>query len=802
MATNKAIDLTGREFDTNLQAIIDTLKRESPESWNSFYEGDLGKILLDLVAYDFSILSYTADMAAGESFIDTHKTTEAQQHFCSQIGYKVRGATAAVIELYCQSTSTPQSGQYFLIKKGQKLRNSTGLVWEVSKDYYIEPGRFTPVHEVIRYGSLKGSVISTTGVVEKVDALICLRAGSSQAILTDINGDRLSSEVGFSVVSDGSILKLTRTYDPVTKVFGPPPDSTRNEYAIIGVGKLASDAYDKSVLFLDRAWDQNYDFVGQWVIENRNIEVTQGESFSESYTVPTSLDDRVNWSVKTAFYPVIFAESDNPMPAGFFGNALSGEGITSTGVEVYVNGIQWEETSNLIFETPTSRAYQITTDELGRASIKFGDGRFGKVLPSNAVVEIKYRVGGGKDGNVQQGSFNTSVQVESSTGDLVTAFASNPYTVGRGGQDKESMDSVRSNLKNFIRTNDRAVGAEDYDYLASNFVDKQGGRIKFAKSVLNTNMVPREQNIVWVYTWAEGVNGQLTRPNDILKRKLKDYLDLRKMICDEVIVLDGPVKSVPIEFRYKYSGDADEFETYEAVRAAVNGVFKSLLPGNQLSMSRLYEAVESIEQVEWVSFYSPYENLIPPSEYTLFVNSIQPAYKATLVNPVSKSDITITVDDASYFAVNGIISFFEFGKSATSSIIASISGNSVTIRPETPLNDDYSVNAVVLNTDWYQMGWQYEKIINVYVSYDTLNGGSLVHIGQQIKKAITDYFARVITVEESVQKQTLNSLVSSISGITSYSVNLGSVDSQVDTIAMIPREKAVLGKVVINGTDF
>ena len=802
MATNKAIDFTGREFDTNLQALIDTIKKESPENWNSFYEGDLGKILLDLVAYDFSILSFTADMAAGESFIDTHRTAEAQQHFCSQIGYRIRGATAAVIELYCQSSFSPQSGQYYLIKKGQKLRSTSGLVWEVSKDYYIESGRFTPVTEVLRYGNLKGSTISSTGVVEKVDASVCIRSGSSQAILTDLDGDRLSSEVGFNVVSEGSVLKLTKTYDPVTKVFGPPPDSTRNEYAIIGVGKLPSDAYDKSVLFLDRPWDQNYDFIGQWVVENRNIEVTQGESFRESYEVPADLNERSNWSVKTAFYPVIFTERDNPVPSGFFGNALSGEGVTSTGVEVYVNGIQWEETSNLIFETPTSKVYQVTTDELGRASIKFGDGRFGRVLPSNSTVEIRYRVGGGKDGNVQQGSFNTAIQMDSSTGDLVTAFVSNPYTVGRGGQDRESMESVRSNLKNFIRANDRAVSSEDYDYLASNFVDSQGGRIKFAKSVLNTNMVPREQNIVWVYTWAEGVNGQLTKPNDILKRRLKDYLDLRKMLCDEVIVLDGPTKSVPVEFRYKYSSEADELETYEAVRAAVNGVFKSLLPGHQLSMSRLYEAVEAVSQVEWVSFYSPYENLIPPSEYTLLINSIQPAFRTSLTVPISRSDVSFVVADASYFVINGQISFFEFGKAATSAIISAISGNTITIRPETPLNDDYSTEAIVLNSDWYQMGWQYEKVVNVYVTYDTLNGGSLVHIGQQIKKAITDYFSRVIGVEEPVLRQTLNTLVSSISGITSYSVNLGSVDSQVDTVSMIPREKAVLGKITINGTDF
>jgi uncharacterized phage protein gp47/JayE len=802
MSPTKAIDLTAREFDTNLQALIDTLKKESPESWNSFYEGDLGKIILDLISYDFSILSYTADMAAGESFIDTHRTIEAQQHFCNQNGYKARGATAAVIELYCQTSSPPATGSYQLIKKNSKIRSTNGLVWETSKDYYIEPGKLNPVTEVLRYGDLRGSVISPSGVVTKTDAVITIKAGSSQAILTDVNGVRLSSEVGFGVVSEGSILKLTKTYNPTTGIFGPAPSALRNEYAIISIGKLDSDAFDKSVLFLDRVWDQETNFIGQWVIENRNIEVIQGESFQESHNVPSALEDRVNWSVKTSFYPVIFTNNEGTIPAGFFGNALDGEGYTNTGVEVYVNGIQWEETSNLIFEVPTSRAYQVSIDELGRVLIKFGDGRFGKVLPSDAIVSIKYRVGGGKDGNVPQGYFNTSIQADSSTGDSVAVYVSNPYTVGRGGQDKESMASVRANLKNFIRTNDRAVSVEDYDYLASNFVDKNGGRIKHAKSVLNTNMVPREQNIVWVHTWTEGVNGQLTKPNALLKRRLHEYLDKRKMLCDEVVILDGQTRNIPVEFRYKYSSEADESLTQEAVRASINAVFKSLLPGDQLSISRLYEAMESIPQVEWVNFYSPYENISPQSEYTLLINSVQPAARVDLTSEVSKADTVIMVSDPAQFVVGGLLSLFELGRSSSCVTIESISGNMISIRPETPLIDSYTTAATVLNSDWHATGWQYERIVNVYVTYGTLNGGSLAHIGHQIKKKITDYFARVINVEESLSRVTLQALVSSISGITSYSVNLGSVDSQVEVISMIPREKATLGKVIINGTDF
>lgn len=791
--------LTDRDFDSNLAALIRFIRSEAPGSWNSFYEGDLGKVLIDAIAYDGAIQGYTIDMAALESFITEHRTRESQAHFCAQTGYHVRGATAAVIEAYCRTSSPPPAGTFYTIRKGTKVRSLNGLNWEVSKDYFVESGKMTPVRRLVGYGDVRGSVTSQDGVTSLVNALVCIRAGSSQAILTDSSGNRLSSEVGFRPASDGAILKLTSTL--LNGVFTSPPDVTRDEYAIIAVSKLETDAYDGSVLYLDRVWDQDYDFIGKWVIENRNVELIQGESKTDSLTAPEAEADRIGWQVSTGFYPVIFSPTESVIQPGFFGNTLESGEQDSSGVDVIVDGELWRETSSLMFEQSSTKAFELKFDEVGRAQLKFGDGRFGALIPASASVVIKYRVGGGRDGNVPQGSFSASVSALSSGTDSPTAFLSNPYTVGRGGQNRETIEEAKKNLVRFIRTNDRAVGGSDYDYLASNFVDRLGGRIKFAKASLNSNTVPREQNVVWVYCWAEGVSGQLSAPNESLKRSLKDYLDRRKMICDEVVAVDGQITSVPLQLRYRFSRGVPATEVAEDLRSAINDVFASLTPGSTLQLSRLYEAVEAIPAIEAVDIMTPRDN-VACHDSAILTNGIQPASLTSLTEAVSSSTLQLPVDDPSLFLVGGQICLFEYGREASSCLVESINGSNITIRAGTPLKSSYTTKAIVSNSDWEVVGWQYERPVNLFIVYDTPNGGRITSITENIRKQVTSYVDKVLRPETPLLRTTIEEIVSSIPGVTSFTVNLGSLDSTAEAIQSAPAEKTTINKLFINGIAF
>lgn len=813
MTSLAKIDFTSRDYDTNIQLLKEYISSRAPESWNSFFEGDLGKMLMDVIAYDHAMLSYIIDAQTQECFIDTLRLRESLTHFARLTGYSIRHNSAASLEVYAQVSTPPSDGSSYRVKKGTKVTSSNGVTWEVAEDTYVDEGKYTPYKDINRHGDITATVYDSSGVAYSVGALVSIERGSSHAILTDYLGNRLSSEFTFSAsVGEGHILKLGKMLNTLTSTvstasFTSAPDATRDEFAITSIGKLYYDVYDRSVLYLDRPWDGATDFIGKWSIENRNIPLIQGETKTESYTSPSTDAGRKNWSVKSSFYPVVTERSETFIVSGV--TALI-RGDVDSGISVKVNGTIWEETPSLLFSSYDSEVFEVEFDQNDQITIKFGDGIFGKLVPSSAGVEVSYRVGGGKEGNVSQNLFSYSIQVAEEGGGGTTnaarttsLFLSNPYTIGKGGQDRETIEEAKRNLVQFVRTNDRAVTAADYAYLASNFMSPKAGRVKFAKGVLHKNSVPREQNIVWVYTWVEGSNGQLVSPTLTLKTSLLEYLNQRKLICDEVVIIDGVTTNFPLRFFYKYSNSIPEDVMVERVASAINGVFKSLLPGDTVRISRLYEAIEAVTGVDYALFDTPSIDFTPKDEMTMLVNTLQPPQRTILIADCYKDQTSLVVEDGSIFDVGGVITLFQRGKEPTSANIEAISGSVVTLRPETPLKASYTVaGCEVLNSDYMPIGWQLDLPVDIYINYATTSSTSSQAITSNIVKKVKEYFNYRLLPSQILLKSALEGLLYTVNGVGSYRVNIGSVDSATEIVNPSSKERVILRSLVVNGKTY
>lgn len=790
------LDYTARDFDTNLAALMEFIKIRYPEKWNSFFEGDLGTALAELIAYDFSVLSYIMDMQTQECFLDTLQLRESLLHFARLTGYEVRRASPASIETYAEVTQPPAPGSSYLIRKGTPVRSKDGQVWEVNTDTSIESGKFYPSRTVSAYPDIHGRIVTPGGTV-KPDVVVRLKIepSGSTAVLCDEEGNRMPSSVVFPQgVDAGCILKLVQ-YENATV-----PDILHDEFAIIEVGKFAHDVYDRSVLFLDRVWDLPGTFIGQWRIENRNVPLTQGESQEEAFTAPTNADERKNYTIKAAFFPVIGTPANEVVPSGFFGSTKAGSSA-GAGVTVLVNGNLWVQTSSLLFETGEARVYETDLDEFDRLAIRFGDGVFGSLIPEGAQVVVQYRTGGGALGNLPQNAFDTTVIAKNlnDPNEPVTVYLTNPYTVGRGGQDRESLHEAKKNIPLFVRTNDRAVTVEDYAFLASNFMDATAGRITLAKGVLHTNVVPREQNIVWVYSWVKGDNGQLVAPTLALKSRLLEYLNDRKMITDEVVIVDGVSTIVPVVLRYQMQKSADSYVTAGKVQVAVNEVFAKLTPGSTLFLSDLYESVTAIPELDFVNILEPKENVVPQSSFELFSNTVQIARPTKLVSPVSRGDTTFVVAATTGFAAKGRVLVYEAGKVTTTAIVDHVSGGTVTLRSDYPLQDSYSTDADVLASDYQAYGWAYERRVDVFVRY-TAGLGVGQETSDAVNRKIRDYFEKTLRPEEPLSRTRLELLVRSVPNVTGVTVNLNSLDGAIEQVISSSREKLVLGVLTINNT--
>lgn len=130
-------------------------------------------------------------------------------------------------------------------------------------------------------------------------------------------------------------------------------------------------------------------------------------------------------------------------------------------LEVRVDDVLWQRVTDFALSGPDDRHYRTETDEDAVSAIVFGDGRNGAVPPSgNKNVRTVYRVGRGRDGDVEQGRLSRLKRAHP-----LLARAVNVTPIA-GGAEPADPAAIRSQSTRWIRTFDRAVSVSDVADLA------------------------------------------------------------------------------------------------------------------------------------------------------------------------------------------------------------------------------------------------------------------------------------------------------------------------------------------------
>ncbi|HWQ69277.1 MAG TPA: putative baseplate assembly protein [Patescibacteria group bacterium] len=144
-------------------------------------------------------------------------------------------------------------------------------------------------------------------------------------------------------------------------------------------------------------------------------------------------------------------------------SASNPSGVDST-LRVYVNDIQWRETDSLAGLSPTDRNFITKTDDDGKTTVVFGNGREGAQLPTGIEnIKAESRNGIGKSGNVKAGQITLLT-----TRPLGVKEVVNPLRAS-GGADKESRDQARKNAPVAVMALDRLVSVQDYEDFARTY---------------------------------------------------------------------------------------------------------------------------------------------------------------------------------------------------------------------------------------------------------------------------------------------------------------------------------------------
>ncbi|MET8677344.1 putative baseplate assembly protein [Streptomyces sp. NPDC004647] len=198
----------------------------------------------------------------------------------------------------------------------------------------------------------------------------------------------------------------------------------------------------------------------------------------------------------------------------------------------------WEPRRDLLDSGPRDRHFVGELEDDGRLALRFGDGRHGAKPPPGARLEIHYRTGGGKAGNVGAEAINHLVLCRDpdetdAAEPLPVAGVRNPLPAV-GGTEPEPLEQVRQlaplGLK---RTRLRAVTAADYAELASGLpgVQRAAAEIRWTGSVQEAHVAIDAYGTV--------------DPSAELLDAVAHALERYRRIGHDVVV--GPARPVPLD---------------------------------------------------------------------------------------------------------------------------------------------------------------------------------------------------------------------------------------------------------------
>jgi len=203
------------------------------------------------------------------------------------------------------------------------------------------------------------------------------------------------------------------------------------------------------------------------------FETTQSTTWSAGVTSAQDVDVSEGETKSVTFV------SDGTANQRFKLPVSSDKYITSGSITVVVDSSTWTESD--ILSAEQTDQYEIEYEEEPTV-LRFGDGIAGNIPTVDGEIRVTYRAGSGLLGNI------TSSQITSTSiplivkGTTISLSISQPDAAS-GGDDPESLESIKANAPKYYSARDVAVTESDYEGLAINFVDGQYGQPAMASAV-------------------------------------------------------------------------------------------------------------------------------------------------------------------------------------------------------------------------------------------------------------------------------------------------------------------------------
>lgn len=238
--------------------------------------------------------------------------------------------------------------------------------------------------------------------------------------------------------------------------------------------------------------------------------------------------------------------------------------------------------ATLAFSRNADSDYAIETDENDFTTVIFGDGRYGQIPPVDSRIIASYRVGGGIAGNVGAGQI--TVITNAPQLQLLGAKVVNRVAAS-GGAERETEEHAVKFAPTVFKSMQRAVTAEDYVNL-----------VKLYPGVSKARAEKTNWNLIKLYI---APTGRGEEPSDILKQKLKEYFEDKRMLTTLIeiekpnyqhIKIVADVEVFPHFSKEEVEGEAEAeiFDLFD---------FEKVDFKQTVFLSKIYETLEALAGV-------------------------------------------------------------------------------------------------------------------------------------------------------------------------------------------------------------
>jgi len=227
--------------------------------------------------------------------------------------------------------------------------------------------------------------------------------------------------------------------------------------------------------------------------------------------------------------------------------------VVEGSVQAYITGQSttsgaYRQVDNLFFASgPDDKVFQLISNQDYGGIVVFGDNNIGKVPAPGDQYTIIYRVGGGTRGNIINNLINARSSV--TYGTIVNANTSSiAITVqntsqGTGGSDAETIEHVKRYGPLMFRSQNRLVTLGDYKAFINSYISSYGS---VGKATAATRRAYSSANIIDIYALEKASDTQLRKSTPEFKRQLLQAIEDKKMITDEVVVVDGLIRTLDL----------------------------------------------------------------------------------------------------------------------------------------------------------------------------------------------------------------------------------------------------------------